>query len=317
MRAHRVVLASVVALSISCGGARPAESPPTNAPAAGGPGAGGPAGPAASRPTMTIAEARKYMVELINRDRASMGLAAVTLDDGPPTRAGQGHAEDMAANGYLGHWGLDGSVPEERFTAAGGTDMVLENVSCFVDERTRALDPSPPIDPVQIERTEAMFFNEVPPNDGHRKNILKPWHKKVGIGIAQPRATPTEIPVPCVSQEFTDTYGNYSGTPKTAHLGDRLHVAGKVFAPAKPVGVGLARVDFPKAITAAAANTRRSYPIPRPYEMFWTKGFETAIPVVVKGEDFSIDVPLGDHRSPGSTSSRSGPSSPRAPTSRW
>ena len=74
---------------------------------------------------LTIAQARRYMVDLINRDRASMGLPPVTFDEGAPTRAGQEHAEDMAQNGFLGHWGTDGSVPEQRFTEAGGLDMVL------------------------------------------------------------------------------------------------------------------------------------------------------------------------------------------------
>ncbi len=248
---------------------------------------------------MTIAQARRYMVELINRDRASMGLAPVELDEGAPTRAGQAHAEDMAMNGYLGHWGLDGSVPEQRFTEAGGADMVLENASCFTDEQHRAIDPSPSIDAAQVEHTESMFFHEVPPNDGHRKNILKPWHKKVGIGIAQPRATATEIPVPCVSQEFIDDYGTYSEAPKVAHMGDRLHVSGRMFAPAKPVGVGLARVDFDRPLSASAANARRSYPVPQPYQMYWTPGFVTPIPVVVKGEELAVDVPLGEKQKPG------------------
>jgi len=74
--------------------------------------------------------------------------------------------------------------------------MVLENASCFTDAKHRPVDSYARIDPDQIEHTESMFFNEVPPNDGHRKNILKPWHTKVGIGIAQPRSTPMEIPVP-------------------------------------------------------------------------------------------------------------------------
>lgn len=177
--------------------------------------------------------------------------------------------------------------------------MVLENASCFTDEQRRPLDPSAPIDPAQIEHTESMFFHELPPNDGHRKNILKPWHKKVGIGIAQPRATPTEIPVPCIAQEFTDDYGAYGDAPKVAHVGDRLHVGGKMRPPAKPVGVGLARVDFAHPLTASAANVRRSYPVPPPYQMYWTAGFVTPIPVVVKGEEFSIDVPLGEKQKPG------------------
>ena len=263
---------------------------------------GTPAGassPGSPRGPLTIAEARRYMVVLINRDRATLGLPPVALDEGAATRAGQGHAEDMAENGYLGHWGLDGSVPEQRYTQAGGADMDLENVSCFTDERHRTLDAAPPIDPAQIENTESMFFNEVPPNDGHRKNILKRWHKKVGIGIAQPRATPTEIPVPCVSQEFTDDYGAYAAIPKTARIGDRLHVEGKMVAPALPVGVGLARVDFPKTLTTSDANARRAYPVPRPYQMYWPVGYETPIPLAVKGEKFAIDVPLGQGQKPG------------------
>ena len=67
------------------------------------------------------------------------------LDEGAPTRAGQAHAEDMATHGFLGHWGTDGSTPEQRHTEAGGADMVLENASCFVDEHARTLDKHPTI----------------------------------------------------------------------------------------------------------------------------------------------------------------------------
>src|SRR3954466_14345965 len=81
---------------------------------------------------LTIDEARRYMVALVNRDRRTECLPPVELDEGAPTRAGQAHAEDMATNGYLGHWGTDGSTPEQRHTEAGGSDMVLENASCFV-----------------------------------------------------------------------------------------------------------------------------------------------------------------------------------------
>jgi hypothetical protein len=255
--------------------------------------------PPAPRPPMTADEARRYMVELINRDRASEGLPPVTLDEGAATHAGQAHADDMAENGYLGHWGTDGSVPESRYTAAGGKHMVLENASCFVDAKHRPLDAHTKFDPAEIEHTEAMFFGEVPPNDGHRKNILKPWHTKVGIGIAQPRATPTEIPVPCIAQEFVDDYGTYADIPAVATIGARIHVAAKIPAPAKPAGVGLARIDLPEPITVAEANTRRSYLVPPPYQMYWPTGYVTPIAVTIKGADLSIDVPLGEGQKPG------------------
>jgi uncharacterized protein YkwD len=257
------------------------------------------AGAEAPRRRLTLAEARRYMVQLINRDRASTGLPPVELDEGPPTRGGQGHAEDMAKNGYLGHWGTDGSVPEQRYTEAGGTDMVLENASCFTDEQPRTLDPGALVDPKNVEQAEDMFFHEVPPNDGHRKNILKPWHKRVGIGVAQPKATPTEIPVPCFAQEFVDPYGTYAAIPASMRVGDTLHVEGAIAAPATFAGVGLARVDGPRPLGVAELNRRRSYPVPAPYQMYWPPGFQTPIPVQVGGGRFSVNLPLSDGGRPG------------------
>jgi uncharacterized protein YkwD len=325
--AHPLALAALVSLLPGVGGGC-AGSPPTNsahdvsagehaAPGpTGGPQRASPSGYAASETavpsprvaveapvgtTLTLAEARRYMLKLINRDRASAGLSPVELDEGAPTRAGQAHAEDMARYGYLGHWGTDGSVPEERFTDAGGADMVLENSSCFTDEKKRTLDRAPRIDARNVEQAEDMFFHEQPPHDGHRKNILKPWHRRVGIGVAQPVGTPAEIPVPCFAQEFVDPYGTYAAVPRTAHVGDALHVQGTVVSPAKFAGVGLARVDAPKPIDVGELNQRRSYPVPTPYEMYWPPGFQTRIPVRVVGSRFDVDVPLGerDKRAPG------------------
>lgn len=241
-----------------------------------------------------MAEARKYMLELINRDRATQHLAPVVLDESAAQTAGQAHAEDMAKHGFLGHWGTDGSVPEERMTRAGGFDFDMENALCFTDEKERRLDSKPMIEAAQVEKSESMFFNEVPPNDGHRKNILKPFHKKVGIGVSQPLSTATEIAVPCFSQEFTDPYGTYAAIPKEMHLGSTLHVSGEIHAPAKFAGVGLSRIEAPKPTSVAELNTRRSYPIPQPYQMYWPPGYKTPIPVQVKGESFSIDLPVSD-----------------------
>jgi uncharacterized protein YkwD len=247
---------------------------------------------------LTVKEARQYMLALINRDRATQGLAPVTLDEGAPTAAGQAHAEDMAKLGYLGHWGSDGSVPEERHTRAGGADMVLENALCFTDEQRRTLDDKPTIDPAQIERAESLFFDEVPPNDGHRRNILKPTHTRVGIGVAQPIETDKEIAVPCFSQEFVDGYGTYVPLPRKAKPGSTVRVEGTLVAGARPSGVGVARIPAPKPLAPAELNKRRSYPVPKPFQMYWGPGFVTPIQVKIDGGHFAIDVPLTDKSAP-------------------
>jgi uncharacterized protein YkwD len=259
------------------------------------------AAPPAPAPTkaLTVPEARKYMLSLINRDRATANLPPVELDEGAPTVAGQAHAEDMVRLGYLGHWGSDGSVPEQRHTEAGGSDMVLENALCFTDEKKRDVDGKALIDPTQVERAEGMFFNEVPPNDGHRKNILKPAHTRVGIGAAQSKETEKELAVPCFSQEFVDGYGTYTPLPKTAKVGQTIHIEAKLKDGLRPTGVGLARVALPKPLAAADLNKRRTYPVPKPYQVYWGPGFVTPIQAKITGTSLAIDLPLSDQKQPG------------------
>ncbi len=245
---------------------------------------------------MTLHEARRYMVQLVNRDRASEGLPPIDLDEGAPSTAGQAHAEDMARLGFLGHWGSDGSVPEERMTEAGGADVDFENAFCITDEKTRVLDPAARFDAADIDRAEGMFFHETPPNDGHRKTILGKFRKRVGIGIAMPRALPNEIIVPCISQEFVDTYGTYEAIPKTIKTGQTLHVAGAAASDVKLGAVGVVRLEDQKPLVVSELNKRRSYPQPTPTEMFWPHGYQTRLELKTSGQNFSIDVPVGTQR---------------------
>lgn len=281
---------------------RPLPTSGAPAPASGSPAAREFAASAVVPPTkaaLTVPEARRYMLSLVNRDRASAGLPPVELDEGPPTAAGQAHAEDMVRLGYLGHWGSDGSVPEQRHTEAGGADMVLENALCFTDEHKRDVDDRALVSTAEIERAEGMFFNEVPPNDGHRKNILKPAHTRVGIGVAQSRETAKELAVPCFAQEFTDGYGTYAALPRTAKVGATVHVEAKMKEGVRPTGVGLARIPSPRPLSAAELNKRRTYPVPRPYQMFWGPGFVTPIQASIQGTTIAIDLPLSDQKQPG------------------
>jgi hypothetical protein len=121
----------------------------------------------------------------------------------------------------------------------------------------------------------------------------------VGVGVAQPVGTASEIAVPCFAQEFTDGWGTYAPLPRSAKVGATVRVEGALRGDARPTGVGVARVPAPKPLAASELNKRRSYPVPKPYQMYWVKGFVTPIPLSVDGPRFSIDVPLSDSRQPG------------------
>jgi uncharacterized protein YkwD len=234
-------------------------------------------------------EAEKYALALINRDRAAAGLSAVSWDP-VAAAAGNRHAHDMAKGGFTAHWGTDGSVPELRYTEAGGEDLSQENAACFGDAKSREPDDDGPFEPAEIERFHDAFMAEVPPNDGHRKNILTAQHNKVGVGLVGAKGSK----IVCMSQEFVDDYGSYSSIPKKAKAGDVLSVKGEVSAPATFGGVGISRAPAAKPRSPEDLLKTGGYEMPSPFVAYFPKGFKTPKPVEVNGNKFSIDIPLSD-----------------------
>lgn len=244
------------------------------------------------RPThpLGLDEAREYVRSLVNHDRAQLGLPPVERDE-TAERAAQVHVDDMAAVGYTAHWGSDGSVPEERYTLVGGRDFVQENAACFADGVARKLAESPTFSAEDLENIQRRFMDEVPPADGHKRNILKDTHTALGVGLAQPEG----IPQPCMTQEFIDRRGDYDALPEKARVGSVVHISGRVEDPVEFGGVGLARIEPRRAMSAAKLNETSTYPVPTPYALYFPKGFKTPKPVALDGKRFSIDLTLSDH----------------------
>jgi hypothetical protein len=233
-------------------------------------------------------EAQRYVLELVNKDRAAEGLSELEWDP-VAAKAAERHARDMATKGYTAHWGTDGSVPEQRYTEAGGTDLVRENAACFFDGKVRELDPNPMFERSELEKIELAFISEVPPNDGHRKNILEPTHTRGGIGLAKPLG----IPQACMAQELVGAFGEFDSLPETAKPSSKLRVAGEVHEPVTFGGIGVKRLPKPKPRTAADLNQTSSYPVPAPDTLYFPKGYVTPLEVKVDGNHFELDVPLG------------------------
>jgi uncharacterized protein YkwD len=269
----------------------------------GGSGAGGPStGPHAreagpiERPEgpMTLDDAREYMLALVNHDRAAEGLSPVDMDE-TAERAAQRHVGDMTRKGFTGHWGSDGSVPEQRYTESGGAKFVQENAACLFDGQARELDPDPRFSAVDLEELEGAFMAEVPPNDGHRRNILKPLHHLLGVGLAKPKG----VDKACLAQEFVDDFGEFDEIPVNAKVGQTLHVSGEVKPPVQFGAVGVGRTDASDELSVEHLLTTSSYRMPSPFILYSPAGFKTPKPVKVDGNRFSIDVPLDDKRRPG------------------
>jgi hypothetical protein len=248
--------------------------------------------PKAAPKLLEYAEAQRFVLGLINRDRKKAGLSPVVLD-AAASKAGLQHARDMATKGFTGHIGSDGSTPEQRYSESGGSDFVQENAACLSDTVPRKLDDEPRFDAAKLAALHEMFMAEVPPNDGHRRNVLKALHNRVGIGLAQPAT----VGQPCLAQEFVDDYGEYAPLPKQPSA--TLHVAGTVSAPLVFGGVGIGRTPLPKPLPRERLNGS-SYRIPAPDTVYFPAGFKTPKPVSVTGRKFSIDLELGPKPAAGS-----------------
>jgi uncharacterized protein YkwD len=232
--------------------------------------------------------AQKFMLALINRDRVKAGLSPVVLDDAA-SRAALRHAQDMTAKGFTGHIGTDGSVPEQRYTESGGVHFAQENAACLFDGKARKLDRAPRFDPAKLAELQKMFMDEVSPNDGHRQNLLRPRHNRVGIGLAQPEG----VNQPCLTQELVDDYGRYDPLPKEAKPKAKLRIAGSITKPLNFGGIGIGRTPLPTPKRVEEVSGARGYAIPAPDQMYFGPGFKTPKPVEIRGERFSLDLDLG------------------------
>jgi uncharacterized protein YkwD len=104
---------------------------------------------------------------LINEQRAAYGLAPLAWN-ATLARAAQLHADDCYARGWCGHTGSDGSTMKERIIRQGYDPVRWSE--CWAWYGTP-------------EMAVAMWMDEVPPNDPHRRTILSTWLTEVGVGV--------------------------------------------------------------------------------------------------------------------------------------
>lgn len=144
---------------------------------------------------------KQYMLELINAERTKAGVQPVVLGGNV---SAQLHAESSLDNCAGSHWGIDGLKPYMRYSLAGGYQSNGENW-LGSDYCIKASDRYSSIVSIEQEVIEAM--NGWMNSPGHRRNILRKWHKKVNIGLAWDRYNFKAV------QHFEGDYVEYDRLP--------------------------------------------------------------------------------------------------------
>lgn len=102
------------------------------------------------------------IMSILNQERAARGLPALR-EDARLSRASRLHAQDMVANDYFAHVGLNGSTLSTRARAAGYTCVAAENIA--IGQKTNAA-------------VMTAWMNSPP----HRRNIMLSDTAEFGIG---------------------------------------------------------------------------------------------------------------------------------------
>ena len=129
------------------------------------------------------------VVALTNQDRLANGCPALTPNPILMATA-QAHSEDMALHHFFAHTSSTGQTPAQRIQAAGyHWAAVAENIAAGY--------PTP-------QSVVATWFDETPPNDPHRANILNCRLHDVGVGYYYLAVDPNTI---AYHEYWTEDFG--------------------------------------------------------------------------------------------------------------
>jgi uncharacterized protein YkwD len=127
------------------------------------------------------AQLANYSLNAINQDRESAGLLPVTLS---PIPSAQQHADSMLVNDYFSHWDTQGYKPYMRYSILSGTGFVEENVAYESTTLPTFVTTSDVENAISSLEWQMMNNDSACCQNGHRDNILTPFHNRVSIGVA-------------------------------------------------------------------------------------------------------------------------------------
>ncbi len=204
-----------------------------------------------------VARVKSALIEQINRERRRHGLQPVQYD-ALASAVGDAHCREALQNGFSGHFGLDGSKPYQRYARTSGYDGIAQNFSLsewsgYVVDDEFILKKA-----LELHR---QMYEERPPFDGHRQNILRPEHNYCGIGLAFDEHGLR------MTEEFIDRYvvletlPNQTLTLRDA-LADTMWIAGKTRGGERVVSATIFYEPHPQPMSSEEINQTVSYGLP-------------------------------------------------------
>lgn len=155
----------------------------------------------------------------INRERSKYGAHPVEFDIFA-SRVANKHCKEMAERRYSSHWNEKGEKPYHRYAFAGGVNHVIENL--YSATITGKRSESPDIIKALLEDANKTFMSEPIGADGHKKNIINPFHTHLGTGMA---IAGGEFRY---AQEFVDKYIEFDNFDSDIGSKKKIRISGKI-----------------------------------------------------------------------------------------
>ena len=214
-----------------------------------------------------MARVRQRLLAMVNRERGEHGLSHLELDN-LACKVAADHARDLVDRLFLSHWGSDGRKPYQRYSFAGGSEATQENAAAANDITTDTPD--------EVEETASLLhrsmFEEVPPNDGHRRTILFPFNTHVGFGIAE---QPDHVRL---VELYVCRYAEIDPMRRYAAPGTQLDFRGRLLNPKHSLeAIHVYHEQLPQPPALAWLRQLRSYSLPETYVELWprlARGYE-------------------------------------------
>ena len=205
-------------------------------------------------PHLRFGDEKRFMLGLINEERRRAGVPETSLGD---NNAAQIQVENAIKDCVSGHWGTDGLGPGMRYSLAGGYQSNAENASGYNYCLSREEKPRyQAIQSVQeaIRRTMSGYMN----SPGHRDNILRPWHRKVNLGLSWDTHQMWNV------QHFEGDYVDCSVPPTIQGTTLRVSCTTKEVLPAMSFAQKVVYDPPPHALTRGQTARSYSYGYGRP-----------------------------------------------------